>query len=417
MFFYLGTYGELSAQMLLFKGTFEEALKKAQAEKKDLFVDFYADWCGPCKIMADNIFTRQEVGKYFNSNFVCVQVNVEAGENKVLTKKYNVTVLPTMVFISRNGKEMRRIQGAVSPEDLIQNGKIALGEALSFEQLYEKYKKEKNDFTIQQQLLIEAPRFIATQSGYNRQKWGSRIESLFPEYCKNKKLENMINGTDFYILTLYHPQAEKEDPIFDFVTKNYKRFADSVDKPTIFSYLVSLNNGYIIRSCRKGDLSYKERLKRVSGDLKDIYSEFSFGTLSAQEATTLLADATYNLYRHNEDLFFENMNKYYSGKGELVEWGDYAQALEDLAIVFEGKMSKNAYMKCIPWISKALEMNIDAETRTRLLMMLGDCLKNTGNKEKAKQTYNQAFLTCTQIENKIQAKQFQEIIQQTLQEL
>ena len=187
MFLYLGTWGELSAQMLLFKGTFEEALKKAQAEKKDLFVDFYADWCGPCKIMADNIFTRQEVGKYFNSNFVCVQVNVEAGENKVLTKKYNVTALPTMVFISRNGKEMRRIQGAVSPEDLIQNGKIALGEALSFEQLYEKYKKEKNDFTIQQQLLIEAPRFIATQSGYNRQKWGSRIESLFPEYCKNKK--------------------------------------------------------------------------------------------------------------------------------------------------------------------------------------------------------------------------------------
>ncbi len=105
MFLYLGTWGELSAQMLLFKGTFEEALKKAQAEKKDLFVDFYADWCGPCKIMADNIFTRQEVGKYFNSNFVCVQVNVEAGENKVLTKKYNVTALPTMVFISRNGKK------------------------------------------------------------------------------------------------------------------------------------------------------------------------------------------------------------------------------------------------------------------------------------------------------------------------
>ena len=38
-------------------------------------------------------------------------------------------------------------------------------------------------------------------------------------------------------------------------------------------------------------------------------------------------------------------------------------------------------------------------------------------KEKAKQNYNQAFLTCTQIENKMQAKQFQEIIQQTLQEL
>ena len=40
MFLYLGTWGELSAQMLLFKGTFEEALKKAQAEKERLVRGF-----------------------------------------------------------------------------------------------------------------------------------------------------------------------------------------------------------------------------------------------------------------------------------------------------------------------------------------------------------------------------------------
>ena len=44
VFLMLGTLGNLSAQITLFKGTFDEALKKAQQEKKDLFVDFFAEW-------------------------------------------------------------------------------------------------------------------------------------------------------------------------------------------------------------------------------------------------------------------------------------------------------------------------------------------------------------------------------------
>ena len=106
--FLIGTLGNLSAQMVLFKGSFDEALKKAKEEKKDLFVDFYADWCGPCKAMESQVFTQPEVGEYFNTHFVCVQVNVEAKENSEVVKKYGVKVLPTMVFINREGKEMRR---------------------------------------------------------------------------------------------------------------------------------------------------------------------------------------------------------------------------------------------------------------------------------------------------------------------
>ena len=43
LIFFMGILGESSAQMNLFKGSFEEALKKAREEKKSLFVDFYAD--------------------------------------------------------------------------------------------------------------------------------------------------------------------------------------------------------------------------------------------------------------------------------------------------------------------------------------------------------------------------------------
>ena len=80
VFLIVGILGNLSAQMTLFKGTFDEAIKKAREEKKDLFVDFCAEWCGPCKAMANEVFTQPEIGEYFNSRFVCVQVDVDAKE-------------------------------------------------------------------------------------------------------------------------------------------------------------------------------------------------------------------------------------------------------------------------------------------------------------------------------------------------
>ena len=57
--------------------SFEEALATAAKEKKQVFIDFYTDWCGPCKNMAKNVFPQVSVGNYMNKNFVCVKYNAE----------------------------------------------------------------------------------------------------------------------------------------------------------------------------------------------------------------------------------------------------------------------------------------------------------------------------------------------------
>ena len=94
VFLIVGILGNLSAQMTLFKGTFDEAIKKAREEKKDLFVDFCAEWCGPCKAMASEVFTQPEIGEYFNSRFVCVQVDVDAKvENITVGMQQRVEIL------------------------------------------------------------------------------------------------------------------------------------------------------------------------------------------------------------------------------------------------------------------------------------------------------------------------------------
>ena len=406
-----------AAQIDFYEGTFQEALKKAQEEKKGVFVDFWAGWCGPCKMMAEKVFPLPEVGEYLNARFVCIQLNIEESANAQIARQYEVNSLPTMAFLSADGKELRRVEGTVSPDVLIHEAKVALGKELSFEQLYEKYKKKKKDLRIQQQLLLGAPDFMTGQKGYERQKWGVRIEGLFADYLKNKKLEQMVNEADFTILTTYHPSTSKEDPVFDFMATHFDAFAEVVSRDAVAQYLIGMNNSYIIQLCKKGSQAFKERLGRVDGDLKEAYAGFSFGKLSVLDAITLLSDATYELYKHNLDAFFLNMDKYFAGKGEAADLEDYTQPLEDLAMAYEGKLPDAAYARCIPWIGKALEKGTDAELRTRLLVMLAQCYQHTDHPEKAKQSYNQAFLECARITEPEMKKQFQEIIQQSLQGL
>ena len=54
------------------EGNWEKILKQAKKEKKLIFVDCYTSWCGPCKMLAKNVFTQDKVADFYNTEFVCV---------------------------------------------------------------------------------------------------------------------------------------------------------------------------------------------------------------------------------------------------------------------------------------------------------------------------------------------------------
>ncbi|HET6253304.1 MAG TPA: thioredoxin family protein [Puia sp.] len=103
----------------------KDILAKAKVENKPVFVDCYATWCGPCKWMAKNIFTRKEVGDYFNSHFVCaaVQLDKTAGDDQTVKNwysvadtlhlKYQIQDYPTYLFFSPSGELIHRFTGAM----------------------------------------------------------------------------------------------------------------------------------------------------------------------------------------------------------------------------------------------------------------------------------------------------------------
>ena len=55
---------QAKCQMQFDEGSFSEVLAKAKQEKRMVFMDCYTSWCGPCKMMAKEVFTDKSVGEY-----------------------------------------------------------------------------------------------------------------------------------------------------------------------------------------------------------------------------------------------------------------------------------------------------------------------------------------------------------------
>ncbi|WP_461083480.1 thioredoxin family protein [Spirosoma flavus] len=105
------------------EAAWRDILKKAKAEKKVIFLDAYASWCGPCKMLQKNVFTKKAVGDFYNGKFINVKMDMEKGEGPALSQVYPLEAYPTLLFIDGNGRVLKKVLGYQSPEDLIAIGK------------------------------------------------------------------------------------------------------------------------------------------------------------------------------------------------------------------------------------------------------------------------------------------------------
>ncbi|GAB3643007.1 thioredoxin family protein [Spirosoma arcticum] len=101
----------------------KDILKKAKAEKKIIFLDAYASWCGPCKTLQKKVFTQKAVGDLYNARFINVKMDMEKGEGPALSQLYPLEAYPTMLYIDSDGRVLKKIIGLHTPEDLIAIGK------------------------------------------------------------------------------------------------------------------------------------------------------------------------------------------------------------------------------------------------------------------------------------------------------
>lgn len=95
----------MSAAPVVSDATFDSEVLKS---KEPVLVDFFAEWCGPCKALAPSI---NQVAGELAGKLKVVKVDVDASPG--ITTKYKIQAMPTLILFA-DGKEVNRRQGLMS---------------------------------------------------------------------------------------------------------------------------------------------------------------------------------------------------------------------------------------------------------------------------------------------------------------
>jgi len=231
------------AQINFETGSFKEALIKASAEGKMIFMDCYTDWCMPCKILDHFVFKSVEGGDYFNKNFVNVKMDMEKGEGIELQKKYVAGVFPTLLLLNPDGTEHNRLTGATNkPAEFIARVEEAVKKENGMiyrKELYEKDKSKANEYFSfllsrgeykkVEPLMLEAFKQRAPQANYSKES--------FDLY--DKAIHDIYNPLFFEIL------LDGKNASNTFGEEKFREFVDSKSQSTFTSLVGAIMSGSI----------------------------------------------------------------------------------------------------------------------------------------------------------------------------
>jgi len=96
--------------------SFANGIARSKSENKKLFVHFYADWCGACKLMENNTFQDPDIIGYLNENFVSIKVNTDRQQQ--ISAMFRIQYLPDNWFITAKGSPIGHQPGYITSAQL-----------------------------------------------------------------------------------------------------------------------------------------------------------------------------------------------------------------------------------------------------------------------------------------------------------
>lgn len=224
--------------------SFDEAKAAAKAENKPLFIDFYTDWCGPCKMMANNIFPKKEVGEWMNARFVCIKIDAEKGEGVALAKQYKISAYPTFVVTDSEGKVIGRFTGGRDLDGLKLELEQIIDPTKTPEAVMKSYAEGNRSADIvaaYANIIVDKASKLRDQRKYMAAK--EQADSVVMAYFCSLSDEDKMKKENMFVYTKY--TREPQQPSTQYLIKNLSRFpepmradADSIAR-FVYDYAVN----------------------------------------------------------------------------------------------------------------------------------------------------------------------------------
>jgi thiol-disulfide isomerase/thioredoxin len=214
--------------------TWEQVKAKAKKENKYIFVDCYATWCVPCKVMDKYVYPLNMVGDALNGQFISVKVQMDSTKNdapyikqlyplaRILENEYNITALPTYMIFSPNGQAVHKFIGQHKAQrfiELISDAKI------QDKQLYSLFNKVKDKKTSYSEYLPIAKRL---KEEFGETELALQVARIYIDNYLNKLSEKeLLKREHLDFAGQYNKAIRPEDKLFKVIYK-YEHLADSI---------------------------------------------------------------------------------------------------------------------------------------------------------------------------------------------
>lgn len=247
---------KLFSQGVDFKSiTLAEALAQAEVQNKMVFVDCYTTWCGPCKMMTEQVFPQKEAGDYFNAHFVNVKFDMEKGEGKELATRFKIKAYPSFLVLNAAGQEVYRIVGGEELREFIKKVERGIQPKNSLVSLEKEYKTGK----MSKKRMLDY--VLTLQDAYDREQLKIVAEELIKRLSFSEKVSRA-----YWVIFEDSSLTPLTSDNFAFLLKNKAAFEKNIGTEKVNQKIASAYSGmlyaYVAGFAKKEDRGRLDVMKQ-----------------------------------------------------------------------------------------------------------------------------------------------------------